>query len=266
MKLLFSFWEAIADKIKNAKHILLLLDYDGTLTPIVKKPELAFLSPQIRDCLQELSSNHSLTLGIISGRALNDLQSKVGITSIIYAGNHGLEIEGPDISFINPEAVKAVSMLHSLAQDISLALADIEGAWIEDKKLTLSLHYRLVNEAQCNRLNEIFNEITREYLAYDRIRITSNKKTYDIRPAVNWDKGKAIEYIVKALFPTNQPFLLAIGDDKTDYDSFRAVNTAKGISVFVGDADIKAPACYFLRSPGEVYKILLMIQDTLNYQ
>jgi trehalose 6-phosphate phosphatase len=190
----------------------------------------------------------------------------VGITSIIYAGNHGLEIECPNISFINPEAVKAVSMLHSLGQAISLALADIEGAWIEDKKLTLSLHYRLVDEAQCNRLNKIFNEITREHIAYDRIKITSNKKTYDIKPAVNWDKGKAIEYIVKELFPNDQPFLLAIGDDKTDYDAFRVVNTAKGISVFVGDANIKSPACYFLQSPDEVHKMLLMIQATLNCQ
>ncbi len=266
MKHLFSFYEAIADKIKSAKQILLLLDYDGTLTPIVKRPESAFLSPQIRDCLQELTSNPSLTLGIISGRALNDLRSKVGIDNALYAGNHGLEIEGHNISFVSPEAVRAIPLLHSLGQDISLALADIEGAWIEDKKLTLSLHYRLVDEAQCNRLNEIFNEITREHLAYDRIRITSNKKTFDIRPVVNWDKGKAIEFINKTLFPKDQPFLLVTGDDKTDYDAFRVVNTAQGISVFVGDANIKSPARYFLQSPDEVHEMLLMIQATLNCQ
>lgn len=266
MKYLFSCWESIADKIKSAKHIFLLLDYDGTLTPIVKKPEAAYLSSQIRNYLQELASNPSLTLGIISGRALNDLRLKVGIANILYAGNHGLEIEGPNISFVNPEAVQAMPLLHSLGQGISLALAGIEGAWLEDKRLTLSLHYRLVDEAQFNKLNEIFNEITKEPLAHARIRVTSNKKSYDIRPPVNWDKGKSIEFMNKILFPKNKPFMLAVGDDTTDYDSFRVVNTAQGISIFVGDANIKSPACYFLQSPDEVHQLLLMLQAILNCQ
>jgi len=266
MKHLFSCWEAIAYKFKSAKHNFLLFDYDGTLTPIVKRPESAHLSPQTRDCLQELASNPSLTLGIISGRALNDLRSKVDIANALYVGNHGLEIEGHNISFVSPQAIQAMPLLHSLGQDISLALAGIEGVWIEDKRLTLSLHYRLVPEAQCSRLNEIFNEITKESLAYDRIRVTSNKKTYDIRPPVNWDKGKAIEFINKRLFPNDKVFMLFAGDDKTDYDAFNVVNTAQGISVFVGNTNIESPACYFLQSPDEVHKLLLKLQAILNCQ
>jgi trehalose-phosphatase len=261
MKDLFSCWTAIAGKIKSAKHIFLLLDYDGTLTPIVKRPESAYLSPQIRDCLRELATNPSLTLGIISGRALSDVRAKVGIANALYAGNHGLEIEGPNICFTNSKAIQAMPLLHSLGQDISLALAGIEGAWIEDKKLTLSLHYRL-----CNRLKEVFNEITKEPLADARIMVTSNKKTYDIRPPVNWDKGKAIEFINEILFPKDKPFMLFVGDDKTDYDAFRVVNTAHGISVFVGTANIKSPACYFLQSTDEVHQLLLMLQAIFNCQ
>ncbi len=266
MKHLFSYWDSIADKIKNAKHVILLLDYDGTLTPIVERPESAYLSSQVRDCLQELVSFHSLTLGFISGRPLNDLQAKVGVTDALYAGNHGLEIEGPNTSFVNPEAAEAIPLLHTLGQNISLAIAGIKGAWIEDKRLTLSLHYRLVDEAQYNRLNDIFNESIREPLAYDRIIVTSNKKTYDIRPSVNWDKGKAIEYINKTLFPKNKPLILVVGDDKTDYDAFRVVNTTGGISIFVGNASIKAPASYFLQSTNEVHQFLLRFQSTLNCQ
>jgi len=157
-------------------------------------------------------------------------------------------------------------LLHSLGQEINLALAGIEGAWIEDKRLTLSLHYSLVDEAQFNRLNEIFNEIIKEPLAHARIRVISNKKTYDIRPPGNWDKGKAIEFINKILFPKNKPFMLFVGDDKTDYDAFRVVNTAHGISVFVGDVNIKSPACYFLQSPNEVHQLLLKLQAILNFQ
>jgi len=264
MKYLFSCWETIADRIKSTKNVILLFDYDGTLTPIVSRPELANLSPQVKDCLRELASNSSLVLGIISGRSLSDLRAKVCISNILYAGNHGLEIEGPNISYVNPEALQATSLLHSLGKEISLALAEIEGAWIEDKRFTLSLHYRLVDEAQYNRLNDIFNTITKEHLASNRIRVTSSKKTYDIRPSGKWDKGKAVEYINKTLYPREKPLILVVGDDKTDYDAFRVVNTINGITVLVGTANIKAPACYFLQTTAEVLQLLLLLQSITN--
>jgi len=266
MKHLLSYWNVVAVRLKEAKHILLLIDYDGTLTPIVERPELAHLSPEMKECLQGLVNNPRLTLGIISGRTLGDLQERVGIKGIIYAANHGLEIEGPNISFINPAAKQAISSLRSLCQDISKAIAAIKGARIDNKELTLSLHYRLVDEAQLDELNKIFTEIVKAPLASGQIRITPSKKAYDIKPAVDWDKGKAVEFIAQKLAGEDKPLMLFLGDDVTDYDGFRTVDMNDGISIFVGKETTEPPAQYFLYSPKEVYQFLRMVGDTLGFR
>ncbi|HUS04546.1 MAG TPA: trehalose-phosphatase [Dehalococcoidia bacterium] len=264
MKYLLACWDVVAVKIREAKHILLLIDYDGTLTPIVERPELAYLSLEVKECLQGLAGVPYLTLGIISGRTLEDLQERVGINGIIYVGNHGLEIEGPGVSFVNPAAKQEVPLLHSLWQDIDKAIADIRGARIDNKGLTLSLHYRLVDEAQLDELNHIFNEMVKSPLASGQIRVTPSKKAYDIRPAVDWDKGKAMEFIAKKLNGRNKPLMLFLGDDVTDYDGFRLANRDGGISIFVGDTRTNPPAQYFLHSPIEVYQLLGMLIEVLS--
>jgi len=264
MKYLLACWDVVAVKIREAKHILLLIDYDGTLTPIVERPELAYLSLEVKECLQGLAGVPYLTLGIISGRTLEDLQERVDINGIIYVGNHGLEIEGPGVSFVNPAAKQEVPLLHSLWQDIDKAIADIRGARIDNKGLTLSLHYRLVDEAQLDELNHIFNEMVKSPLASGQIRVTPSKKAYDIRPAVDWDKGKAMEFIAKKLNGRNKPLMLFLGDDVTDYDGFRLANRDGGISIFVGDTRTNPPAQYFLHSPIEVYQLLGMLIEVLS--
>lgn len=264
MKYLLACWDVVAVKIREAKHILLLIDYDGTLTPIVERPELAYLSLEVKECLQGLAGVPYLTLGIISGRTLEDLQERVDINGIIYVGNHGLEIEGPGVSFVNPAAKQEVPLLHSLWQDIDKAIADIRGARIDNKGLTLSLHYRLVDEAQLDELNHIFNEMVKSPLASGQIRVTPSKKAYDIRPAVDWDKGKAMEFIAKKLNGRNKPLMLFLGDDVTDYDGFRLANRDGGISIFVGDTRTNPPAQYFLHSPKEVYQLLGMLIEVLS--
>lgn len=264
MKHLLSYWNVVAVRIREAKHILLLVDYDGTLTPIVERPELAHLSPEVKECLQRLAKNPRLTLGIISGRTLGDLQERVGIGDIIYAANHGLEIKGPSISFINLAAKQAIPLLRSLSQDISKAIVGIKGARIDNKELTLSLHYRLVDESQLDELNKIFTEIVKTSLASGQIRITPSKKAYDIRPAADWDKGKAVEFIAQKLTGEDKPLMLFLGDDVTDYDGFRTVERNDGISIYIGDASTKPPAQYFLYSPKEVYQFLGMLREVLS--
>jgi len=264
MKDLLSCWDVVAARVKGAEHILLLIDYDGTLTPIVKKPELANLSPQMKECLQGMTESPRLTLGIISGRTLEDLQERVGINGIIYVGNHGLEIEGPGITYVNPVAKKTKPLLHSLWQDISKELADIKGAIIEDKGLTLSLHYRLVDESRVEELNRIFFEITKPLTASGRIKVSKGKKVYEVRPAVNWNKGKAIALIARNLSWEGEPLTIFLGDDITDYDGFRVVDNSGGISIYVGEEGTESVAQYLLCSPKGTYQFLNMLRETLK--
>src|SRR4030043_1889532 len=132
MKHLFDVWGKVAHRLKSADPVLLLSDYDGTLTPIVDEPESAILFRETRKLLRRLAKNRRYTVGIVSGRALPDLKSKIGIDGIIYAGNHGLEIEGFGSSFLEPLAEERGPFLSMLNQALSATLRGIKGVFVEN--------------------------------------------------------------------------------------------------------------------------------------
>ena len=147
MQHLFDAWDKVAHRLKSAEHVLLLVDFDGTLTPIVDRPELTVLPAETRGLLRALVRNPRYTVGIVSGRAMADLKDKVNVEGIIYAGNHGLEIEGFGSSFLEPVAEEMRPFLQMLYRALSATLRGIKGAFVEDKGLTLSVHYRSVDHA-----------------------------------------------------------------------------------------------------------------------
>src|SRR4030042_4698396 len=136
MQHLFGVWDSIVTRIESSKHVLLLFDYDGTLTPIVERPELADLHRESRQLLKALVHKPRFTVGIVSGRALNDRRTKVDVNGIIYAGNHGLEIKGPGIEFIHPLTEEMGSVIRVLSKMLSKSLSTIRGAVVEDKGAT----------------------------------------------------------------------------------------------------------------------------------
>lgn len=267
MEHLLSAWPEVAKQLRSARHVLLLLDYDGTLTPIVERPELADLPEGVRQLLEALARQRRLILAIISGRALVDIKEKVGISGIVYAGNHGLEIEGPQISFVSPLAEEFKPVLRRLHYQLSQALGAVKGVLVEDKGLTLSVHYRQVADDKGEEVRSIFERITGDAAVSGKIRITSGKKVYEIRPAVAWDKGKVVKILMEKRGGgerKSEPLPIYIGDDLTDEDAFRAIeNYGGGISVFVGGGDSPSSARYFLQSPEEVAKFLsLLLEET----
>jgi trehalose-phosphatase len=142
MDYLFTQFNKIKERLHN-KFILLLLDYDGTLTPIAENPKKAVISKETKELLQKLSNSSHCALGIISGRSLQDIKNTVGIKDIIYAGNHGLEIEGPKIKFESQLSPRLKEVIRNIYEELLLRISKIKGAIIEDKGLTVSLHYRL---------------------------------------------------------------------------------------------------------------------------
>ena len=156
MQHLFQSWESFSADIRAASHVLFLSDYDGTLTPIAGRPDQAVLSPEVREKLSVLAEKPAFSVGIISGRSLAELKSMVGIDGIYYGGNHGLEIEGPGLNYTNPAAEASREMVRELARQLSEGLGGIEGVFIEDKGLSLSLHYRLVGEEMECQVADIF--------------------------------------------------------------------------------------------------------------
>jgi len=252
---LFQSWGAFASDIRGTSHILLLSDYDGTLTPIVSRPEEAILSPEVREKLRTLTEKPAFSVGIISGRSLSEVKSLVEIEGIYYAGNHGLELEGPDLKLVNPMAKLAQAELKELAKQLATRLTSIEGVIVEDKGLTLSIHYRLVKKAEEKVVAHIFHQVTSPWLYEGKIRVTSGKKVWEVRPPIDWHKGKAVEIItkeMKALLGEGKALIIYLGDDVTDEDAFRIVHRPYGWSIFVGKENTSSSADYFLNSTKEV--------------
>ncbi len=250
------------EKISTADQLSLFLDYDGTLTPIAGTPQQALMPQETRDILQTLSKISRFHLAIISGRAMKDLQKLVGIDGIIYVGNHGFEIQGPGIVFEGLIPPKLEELFERLKYEINRKLAAFAGAFIEDKGLTFSVHYRLANQSRAMVLEHILSHIVKPHLTKKEIRVGSGKRVFEIRPPVEWDKGKAVTWILtKQQFAVGQQRILpiCIGDDATDEDVFLAMKD-RGMAVYVGNPRA-SHAQYYLNSTGEVIEFLKRIQE-----
>lgn len=258
MEYLFSHWDKLKNRL-SGKSISLFLDYDGTLTPIAETPEKTVISREAKDLLNKLSKSKKshCSVAIISGRSLSDIKTIVGIKDITYAGNHGLEIEGPKIKFESQVSPRLKSVIRNIAVDIKKRLSGIKGALIEDKGLTLSIHYRLVDKEDMPAFEKIISEVTNPYAVRDKIKINSGKKVYEIKPPVQWDKGKVVLWLMaRQQFVSGENKILPvyIGDDVTDEDAFRVLKK-KGLTIFVGEPGNSA-ADYYLKDAQEVARFL----------
>jgi trehalose-phosphatase len=218
----------LISQVAQAQHLLFSLDFDGTLAPIVDHPDEAALPAATAGVLRALDRVTGVTVSINSGRSLDDIRSRVGIDGLIYAGNHGLEIEGPGIRFVHPRALALGESLRRITKEIAMAGSSLDGVEIEWKHLTGSVHYRRASAFVRRELVEILRE---SRLAYDRrFMIREGKKVYDLRPRIGWTKGDAVRLIQERLHLRDALVVLA-GDDLTDEDAFNAFDDALTICV-----------------------------------
>jgi len=255
---LLAAWTKVARQLKEAKHVIVLTDYDGTLTPIVERPELAHLSEDTRKVLRSLANQKQFTVGVMSGRSLSDLKDKVRVSNVVYAGNHGMEMEGPGLRYVNPAAEELSPVLKLIHLVLSRALGAIPGVLVEDKGLTLSVHYRMAAPERVAEVKGAVEQAVGTAQAAGKVRLTAGKMVYEIRPAVEWDKGKALKLLIEKYGRRDKTAAVVyLGDDRTDEDAFKAVEEyGNGVSVFVGEEKAGSFARYFLRSPAEVISLL----------
>lgn len=265
MRYLFEEWGRLKKTLSD-KFIFLFLDYDGTLTPLVDNPQEAHLPSEIRELLRKLNDAPRCKIVIASGRKLEDLKKRVGLEGVLYVGNHGLEIEGTKINFKSPLSLHYIEALQGIKKDLaSKIISAINGAFIEDKGLALTLHYRLVDKKDIPRLRDLFHQAMVTYLEKDKIRLKDAKMAFEIRPPVAWDKGKVALWLL-----ARQHFMLKdkinvlplyIGDDVTDEDAFKALKN-KGVTVRV-DGGAGSSAKYFVKDTSEVFRLLEEIEKVL---
>lgn len=254
-------WESL-DKIttllKKSPTKILMLDFDGTLTPIVKSSEKVKLKVETKNSLETLSRKKGFYLAIISGRSLKDLKGKVALKKIIYAGNHGLEGEIYNKKFLYPVTKEVFKVMQVIKKDLETLVDKFDGVFIKDKKLTQSLHFRMLARKHLPLFKTTFNKIIKPYKTVGSVSVTAGKKVFDIRPKVMWNKGDFAKLVIKEIAKETKttPFAIYIGDDVTDEDAFQTLEAPKsGVTIRVGGQG-QSSAKYYLKNTKEVFKFL----------
>jgi len=261
-KALPSALESLGDieKAVSGKETVVFLDYDGTLTPIVDSPDLAVLSPDMRRKVKNLAD--VCTVGVISGRDLQDVRNMVGIDGIVYAGSHGFDIAGPEGRRTELQQGKDfLPALDEAEKQLRETLQPVEGSLVERKKFSIAVHFRKVRQEEVPQVEQGVDRVLERSSG---LRKSFGKKVFEIQPEIDWDKGKALFWVLDALDldgPDVLPFY--IGDDTTDEDAFRAIEN-RGIGIVVMNRPRPTRARYVLRDPDAVGRFLESLERVIR--
>jgi|KBSSwiStaDraftv2_1062776.scaffolds.fasta_scaffold02696_7 trehalose-phosphatase len=239
--------------------LLLMTDYDGTLTPIVDDPADAILADDTREQLLRIARSPRGSVAVISGRGLEDLRTRVGVPEVIYAGCHGLEIMGPGLEFRHPDALAQQSMLWAVGEILVRRAPAVSGMRVEPKGLAVAVHYRHVPPDEIRRVEIELARAIREQGS--RLKIFHGTKVIEVLPQVAWTKGECARFIQEHVLPSGSgpalspPLWMYLGDDWTDEHAFEVLS-GLALTVRVGDLVPSSKAAYRLKDVAEVRELL----------
>ncbi len=225
--------DALAERLAGRKPAV-FLDYDGTLTPIVDRPEDAVISESMRRAVQALAERCPVC--VVSGRDRPVVQELMGLDNLIVAGSHGFDIWSPTGGAIEKEmGGEFAGLLEEVKRRLHQAMDPIPGALVEPKRSSVAAHFRLVADEERPKIKAVVDRILADHA--DALKVTPGKMVFELQPKIDWDKGKAVLYLIEALGLDRDDIMpMYLGDDVTDEDAFRAL-AGRGIGVFVGRAD-----------------------------
>jgi alpha,alpha-trehalase len=218
---------------------------------------MAVLSEDMRNMMRAVAEK--FFVAVISGRDLADVRKLVGIPTLCYAGSHGFDISGPEGKRLEYQIGKDfIPQLEKAKQKIKSLIETTSGAHIESKKFSFAVHFREVSPEEEPEVEKAVDKIMAEF---PDLRKSSGKKVFEIQPDLDWDKGKALLWLLES-FHLNTPDVLPvyIGDDVTDEDAFHVLKD-KGLGIVVGENDRISSARYRLNNPEEVRRFLQEIES-----
>lgn len=253
MKNVLDEWHAVQRRLHASRKKLFLFDFDGTLAPIVKHPKRAKIGSDLKRLLQQLAKEKNVEVGVVSGRALGDLKSRVSMNNVLLSGNHGVEARGKNFVFNHPQS-KAIRMrLRNVFGDTRLRSVKINGLFKENKGLSGSIHFRNVNIHDWKKVCDFIHQI-KPLCEKQGFFLREGKKVFEIVPNLNWNKGRFVQWLEKKM---GRPLIIFTGDDQTDEDAFRVINR-RGVSIRVGYL-AKSHASFYLGSQKKVPLLLKRI-------
>lgn len=220
----------IMKRCRRKGRLLVLYDFDGTLSPIVGHPHRAALPPVWRRRLKVLARHPRITVGVVTGRVISDIRRRVGVPGLILAANHGYEVWRGGRRVFRKGGRFRVPM-KALGRTLVRELGSIPGVIVESKEYSVGVHYRMVSSRKKAAVRSQAVRIATPFCDRHRWEIMRGKQLIEVRPADVWNKGKAVMWIWRRYAPASLP--VYFGDDTTDEDAFRALGR-RGITVRVG--------------------------------
>nr|XP_025687156.1 trehalose-phosphate phosphatase A isoform X2 [Arachis hypogaea] len=243
--------------------------------------DAAYFNWLMRDAVKKVAEY--FPTAIISGRSRDKVYEFIGLTELYYAGSHGMDIIGPvrqavpdnhpnctirstdkqgkEVNLFQP-AAEFLPLIDEVFESLVESTKDIKGAKVENNKFCVSVHYRNVDDKSWDLVGQIVHDILK---GYPRLRLTHGRKVLEVRPVIDWDKGKAVTFLLESLGLSNCDDVLPIyiGDDRTDEDAFKVLREGnKGYGILVSSAPKESNAVYSLRDPSEVMEFLKSLVET----
>ena len=245
---LFARWPQVARRIRSARHLVLFLDFDGTLTPIRRRPEdVPPLDHSIQRLLRRLANAPRLDVYVISGRRFADLRSRVRVPGVRLLGLYGWEGRGV------PPACKERELVLRAKRLLAARLDAMPRIWLEDKNLGIALHYRGALPAEVRAARLIVEGVVERFKP--KLCLIQERKAWQLLHYAVGGKGSAVR---RLLGKSRRPVLaISVGDDAADEPAFVAL--PRGITVQVGNTR-RTQARFYLRNPGEVLTFLQRLE------
>ena len=249
---LFRAWGEIADRLRDAKTCALLLDFDGTLVKLQRRPWEVRVPQHTKRLLERLARHPRLFVAIVSGRRCQDLQTRIGVNALRFVGLHGAERDDKKMKISRA----AAGVLARAQRGARRQISSMRGMRIEDKGMSFAVHYREASPPVARAAKSfLLNVVAPEQKA---LRILDGAMVWEVLPNEICGKGGAVRELLSDL-PQGTPAIY-IGDDGTDESAFRALDDQ--ITVRVGNPQGSA-AKYYVRDPGEVIRFLLRLEAQL---
>ncbi|MCB1776025.1 MAG: trehalose-phosphatase [Candidatus Competibacteraceae bacterium] len=255
--------KTISQKLAAAYHsgqrLALVFDYDGTLTPLVDHPRLAHLDPALREVLAQLAAWPRITVGVVSGRALDNLIDTVKLDTLSYGGSTGLELYMAGERRVTDEALASCAFLDPLCATVEESMTAYPGAWVEKKPFGFTVHYRLLAGDRVEPLRTQTFSLLAPHA--DRLYLLDNPLAIEVLPAIGQDKGTALRSIV-AQSGVEPVTVLYAGDALNDEAALTATVEMGGIALGIGP-EAPAAAQYRLPDPMALHELLAMLAEEI---
>ena len=221
---------------RGGRRLLLLSDFDGTLCEFQPTPEAVWLEPGRRALVGALARRPGVTVGLVSGRRLDDLRRRAQIDGpLYYAGLHGLEIAGDGAAFVHERVAETRGLLQVLARALAAHLAALDGVRLENKVLSVAVHTRQASPEHRAEARQIVERIVGPHVERSTFRLLPGSSVIEILPNIAWNKGDAVRWIRADVERRHgRAWPVYLGDDVTDEDAFGAVGR-DGLTIIVGD-------------------------------